>query len=91
MSAPDPKMIVVPSDALDRLLAAAERVGGSYVGVHPVLRECHEAACEVRSALEVQTEPPREPSVYEIERDRFGLHYSGPELAVGDCVRVSPV
>jgi hypothetical protein len=28
---------------------------------------------------------------YEIERDRFGLHYSGPDLAVGDCVRVRPV
>jgi hypothetical protein len=45
------KVIPVPADSLERLLSAAEGVGGQYVGVHPVLRECHEAACEVRSAM----------------------------------------
>jgi hypothetical protein len=36
--------------------------------------------------------PPdtREESIYEIERDRYGLMYSGP-LEVGECVRVVPV
>lgn len=27
---------------------------------------------------------------YEVERDRFGVHYSGP-LEVGECIQVVPV
>lgn len=49
---PAEKAVSVPAAALERLLAAAEAVGGQYEGVHPVLRECHEAAIAVRKALE---------------------------------------
>jgi hypothetical protein len=43
--------VLVPCTALDRLLTAAESIGGQYEGVHPALRECHEAAVALREAL----------------------------------------
>lgn len=45
------KVVQVEAKALDRLLDAAEAVGGQYEGVHPVLRECYEAAVEVRAKV----------------------------------------
>lgn len=43
-----------------------------------------------RAALAGAVQAQAEPEVYEIERDRHGLMYSGP-LAVGECVRVVPL
>lgn len=43
--------VYVPTEALDRLLTAAEAVGRQYGRVHPVLRECHKAALAVREAI----------------------------------------
>lgn len=43
--------VKVPEKSIDRLLKAAESVGGQYDGVHPVLRECFEAAVALRESL----------------------------------------
>jgi hypothetical protein len=42
------------------------------------------------SVLRVVRAPAEPTPVYEIERDRHGLMYSGP-LEVGECVRVTPL
>jgi hypothetical protein len=40
------------NDEMERLLVAAESVGGGHPDVHPVLRECHDAAKALRAALD---------------------------------------
>jgi hypothetical protein len=56
---------------------------------------CYHEVCSDRLATddefpEASPVPVAEAPVYEIERDRHGLMYSGP-LKVGECVRVRPI
>jgi hypothetical protein len=75
---------------LNELANDLKRFYAPEKGYPPHIDAVGHVCADLLNALAVSPEQPVERPVYEIERDRHGLMFSGP-LDIGECMRVMPV